>query len=277
MEVYISIDMEGVAGVATRDQTRRGGHGYPRAQLLMTEEANAAIAGAFQGGASTVVVNDSHGTMDNLIHEELDPRARVIFGSPKLQCMMAGLSPENDVALFVGYHAPAGSPGVLAHTFSSHFLEVRLGGRTASEATINTLYAASLGVPVGLVTGDDVICAIAEAEFPGVVTVPVKKAYGWSAADSLAPSLARDKIREGAARAVVAAHTLHPVSVPDEMLLEVELPNATAAELAEQIPGAKRMGSLTVAQQATSMSDVIGFIVVCYQLAEASVLARGER
>ncbi|MCD2106251.1 M55 family metallopeptidase [Rhodococcus erythropolis] len=150
MHVYISVDMEGIAGIATLDQIVRGGHGYQRAQALMTAEANAAIAGAFDAGAQSVLVNDSHGTMDNLLHAELDPRTRVLFGSPKLQCMAEGLTAEHDVALFVGYHAPAGGPGVLAHTFSALFTDVRLDGRTVSESDVNSLYAATHGVPVGL-------------------------------------------------------------------------------------------------------------------------------
>ena len=121
MKVYISVDMEGIAGIATMDQIIRGGTGYPRAQALMTAEANAAIAGAFDAGAEAVVVNDSHGTMDNLLHEQLDPRARLVFGAPKAQCMAQGLNDDTDVALFVGYHAPAGSHGVVAHTFSASF------------------------------------------------------------------------------------------------------------------------------------------------------------
>jgi D-amino peptidase len=92
VQVYISVDMEGVTGIATADQVVRGGHAYPLAQRLMTAEANAAIEGAFAGGAERVVVNDSHGSMDNLLHEELDPRARLIFGTPKLDCMAEGLS-----------------------------------------------------------------------------------------------------------------------------------------------------------------------------------------
>ncbi|UVJ37763.1 M55 family metallopeptidase [Arthrobacter sp. CJ23] len=108
VKTFISIDMEGVAGVATFDQVVRGGYGYPRAQELMTLEANAAIAGAFDAGAEEVVINDSHGTMDNLIHELLDPRAIVVFGSPKAQCMAEGLTADCDVALFIGYHAPRG-------------------------------------------------------------------------------------------------------------------------------------------------------------------------
>src|SRR3954466_5334473 len=111
--------MEGVAGVATNDQIIRGGTGYPRAQELMTEEANAAIRGAFDGGATEVVVNDSHGTMDNLLHDRVDPRARLIFGAPRASCMVQGISREDRLAVFIGYHAAAGAHGVLAHTFSS--------------------------------------------------------------------------------------------------------------------------------------------------------------
>src|SRR3954471_4436480 len=109
MRVFVSVDMEGVAGVATLDQILRGGAGYPRAQELMTAEANAAIRGAFDGGATEVLVNDSHGTMDNLLHDRLDPRARVLFGAPRASCMVQGISAADNLAVFVGYHAGAGA------------------------------------------------------------------------------------------------------------------------------------------------------------------------
>jgi len=198
VKVYISVDMEGIGGIATYDQVVRGGHGYPRAQQLMTEEANAAIDGAFSGGAVEVVVSDSHGTMDNLLHEQLDPRARLIFGSPRGFCMAEGLTEAFDIALFVGYHAPAGCIGVLAHTFSALFTAVRVNGINASETSVNALFAATRGVPVGLVTGDDVICRIADVSEPGITTVAVKKSHGFSAADSLAPPVARERIRAAA-------------------------------------------------------------------------------
>src|SRR5688572_573087 len=97
--VFISVDMEGVAGVATLDQVIRGGHGYPRAQELMTQEANAAIRGAFAGGADEVVVNDSHGTMDNLLHDRLDSRARLGFGAPRAACMVQGITRADTLAV----------------------------------------------------------------------------------------------------------------------------------------------------------------------------------
>src|SRR4051812_21268762 len=186
--------MEGVAGVATFDQIIRGGSGYPRAQELMTAEANAAIRAAFEAGAGEVLVNDSHGTMDNLLHDRLDPRARVVFGAPRPSCMVQGISAADSVAVFVGYHAGAGASGVLAHTFSSNFTEVRLNGQPVTEAEVNGLYAAALGVPVGVITGDDEICDVARKAFPGVTAVEVKKANGFSVTDSLSPASACDLI-----------------------------------------------------------------------------------
>ncbi|MEV8636702.1 M55 family metallopeptidase [Streptosporangium sp. NPDC051023] len=274
MRVYMSIDMEGVAGIATMDQVVRGGHGYPAAQRLMTAEANAAIAGAFDAGAESVLINDSHGTMDNLIHEELDPRARLIFGSPKLDCMAEGISADHDVALFLGYHAAAGEPGVLAHTYSSHFTEVRLNGRVVSEAEGNALQAAAVGVPVGLVTGDDVICATIEAQFPGTRTVEVKTAHGVFAADSLSPSVARERIRVAAAEAVTKAGDLQPVQIPDELRLEIDMPNAAAAELGALIPGIARTGDRTLEGNLTSPREVLGVISICYELAASTTKAR---
>lgn len=274
MKVYISIDMEGVAGVATLDQVVRGGTGYPRAQELMTLEANAAIAGAFDGGASTVVVNDSHGTMDNLLHERLDPRARLIFGSPKAQCMAEGLTADCDVALFVGYHAPAGAPGVLAHTFSAHFGEVRINGSRVSEAEVNALYAASLGVPVGLVTGDDVIGAIASDVFAGAAVVTVKAAHGFSAADTIAPSIARDLVRDAASRAVAGASSLARPVAELPLTLEVDMPSPVAAELGACIPGCHRTADRTVTAVLDDAEDVLGLITVLYELAAGSERAR---
>ena len=183
VDVLISVDMEGIAGIATGQQVRPDGRDYPIARALMTAEANAAVAGAFDGGATSVVVNDSHGPMDNLLGEQLDRRADYVVGRPKPLGMMQEAAPGIGVVLFVGYHAGAADPGgVLAHTYNgAAFAGVRLGGRPISEAELNALIAAAAGVPVGLVTGDDVICGLAGKAFPGVVTAAVKTALGQTA------------------------------------------------------------------------------------------------
>lgn len=274
MNVYISVDMEGVAGVATPDQTSRGGRGYPGAQELMTGEANAAIAGAFEGGADSVTVSDSHGTMDNLLHEQLDPRAHLVFGTPRSGSMTHGLTPDFDVALFVGYHAPAGERGILSHSFSSLFVAYRLNGRTISEAEVNALYAAHRGVPVGLVTGDDVICALAEERLPGTVTVPVKQAEAWTAARSMHPEAARVAVREGAARAVSSVETLEHVSIPDRLVLEAQLQLAQAAEVAALVPGTTRVDAFTIRRELADPAEIVGLTAVWYELAAAALSRR---
>lgn len=260
MRVYVSVDMEGVAGVATLSQIMRGGAGYPRAQALMTAEANAAVDGAFAAGATDVTVNDSHGPMDNLLHSDLDQRARVVFGAPNAQCMAQGLRRGMDVALFVGYHAGSGAPGLLAHTFSPHFTQLRINGRAQTEAEVNALYAASLGVPVGLVTGDEAICAVAAQAFPAAVTVAVKRAEGFTAADSVHPETACADIRAGAARAVESAADLQPLEVPTELVVEIDVTVAPAAELAMFVPGAERLAELTLRRSVADATELLRLI-----------------
>ncbi|MCZ9883191.1 M55 family metallopeptidase [Arthrobacter sp. B2a2-09] len=267
MKVYISVDMEGISGVATYDQIIRGGTGYPRAQALMTAETNAAVEGAFEGGATEVLVNDSHGTMNNLLHEDLDPRARVIFGNPTAFCMAEGLTPDFDVAFYIGYHAPAGVEGLLAHSFSGLFTSFKLNGEIASEASINALFAATRGVPVGLVTGDNVICDIAEREFPGVLTVPVKVAHGFQAANSLSPTYARAAIRKSARAAVQGVEKTRLLPVPDQLRLEIGFQNPLAAELLEAVPGVSRVSNLVIAREVESAEELLGMIGTTYELA----------
>jgi D-amino peptidase len=209
--------------------------------------------------------------MDNLLPDRLDPRARLLNGSPKLQCMAEGLTAEHDVALYVGYHAPAGGPGVLAHTFSGYFGEVRINGTPVSEAEVNALQAGALGVPIGLVAGDDVICAIAQRAFPGATVVQTKIAHGFLAADSLSPAAAGEAIRAGAAQAVRQADQVRPTPVPDRLRLAIDMPNIVGAELAEAIPSVRRTAIRTIEADVDTPDDVVGLIVVSYQLANAGL------
>lgn len=270
MKVLISIDMEGVAGVATARQVVPDRADYAVGRALMTQEANAAVAGAFEGGAAEVLVNDSHGPMDNLVGEQLDPRVSYVVGSPKPLVMMEGLTPDTGVALLVGYHAgPEETVGALAHTYSgTAFAGIRLNGEPLTELWLNALLAAAEGVPVGLVTGDDVICRVAEKLLPGVVTVPVKTSLGVSAALTLHPQAARTAIREGAAAAVVAAGegSLSLPPVPTELVLEAELRQAAAAELVARVPGTERLSARTVRRVVRDPRELLDVIDVWARL-----------
>jgi D-amino peptidase len=248
--VYISIDMEGVAGIATLNQVWRGSDDYPASRLLMTKEANAAVAGAFDGGATRVVVNDSHGDMANLLPEEMDPRAELLIGTPKAWSMMQGFGADFDVALFIAYHARAGTEAaVLDHTYSGRLLyEVRVNGEPWAEADLNAALATTYGVPVGLVTGDDKCCAQALERLKWIRTVEVKQAHGRGSASSMHPSEARRRISEGASEAVRAATSgkLELFRPEAPFTLEADVANTSATELCALVPGVERIGSRTV-------------------------------
>ena len=174
MQVFVSVDMEGVAGVVHVDQTRRTGHDYERAREWMTAECNAAVQGAFLGGATSVIVNDSHADMRNLLIDRLDTRVELISGSLKPLSMVQGIRRADSCALFVGYHAGAASrAGILDHTYYSRVVvRLRVGDRDWNETAINAAVCGSLGVPVGLVTGDETKCEQARPQLgDGVITV----------------------------------------------------------------------------------------------------------
>src|SRR5207302_685956 len=160
--------MEGIAGVVHESQTdpTNPAHAaeYGRFRRLMTAEANAAIEGALAAGASKIVVNDSHWFMRNLLAEELHQAAELLSGDPKPRSMVEGIDAGFDAALFIGYHARAGTRhAVLDHTYADRIHEVRLNGHAVGELGINATLAGVAGVPVALVSGESSLAAEARA------------------------------------------------------------------------------------------------------------------
>ena len=250
MRVYISVDMEGVAGVVHEDQTdptepRHAGE-YNRMRRLMTSEANAAIEGALDAGATRILVNDSHWLMRNLPAEDLHPAAELLSGGPKLRSMVEGVELGFDAALFVGYHAMAGTRhAVIDHTYTSIVHEARLNGRPVGELAINAALAGSHGVPVAMVSGDQALAAEAKALLgDGIETVVVKHAVGRFAARSVSPAESCRRIREGAAAALRRTHL--PFTPDAPIRLEVEFALTHMADMAELLPGSMRTGGRTL-------------------------------
>ncbi len=246
MKVYLSVDLEGIGGVSHTAPTERDDSGYAAAVALMVGEANAAIEGAFAGGAAEVLVNDSHGQMFNLTPEDLDARAVLLQGQ-KPWSMVAGAGPGAgfEVALFVGYHTRAGHPtGTIAHTYSFAPTLTTLQGRPVGEAGINALALSAWGVPVGLIAGDDQLALETEAWFPWAERVVVKTAVGRRAAASVHPTVARERVRAGAERAVKRARA-GELELPDlgrPIVLEAEYRHALEADYAAIVPGVERYG-----------------------------------
>jgi D-amino peptidase len=246
MKVYLSVDMEGIGGISHSDPTQRGDAGYPAAVALMVGEANAAIEGAFAAGATEVLVNDSHGSMFNLVPEDIDARAVLLQGQ-KPWSMVAGAGPDRgfDVALFVGYHTRAGHPtGTIAHTYSGTPTLTTLQGRPVGESGINALPLGAWGIPVGLVSGDDELAIETEAWLPWAERVVVKNVVSRRAAASVHPTVARERVRGGAERAVrrAASGELRALDVGRPVELGAEYANAGQADYAALVPGAERYG-----------------------------------
>ena len=250
MKAYISVDMEGIAGISHPAPTNRGDGEYPAAVALMVGEANAAIDGAFRGGATEVVVNDSHGAMHNLPPIDLDPRARLVQGQ-KPWSMVAGAGPDRGfgVALFVGYHARAGDPlGTIAHTYSGRPVATSLNGRPVGESGLNAIALGAWGVPVGLVCGYDRVAGETAAWFPWAERVVVKEGLGRNGAISVHPTAAREAVRAGAERAVrrALAGEMRPLVLEPPYTIEVAYQTPAQADFAALVPGAERFGDTAV-------------------------------
>ncbi len=246
MNVLISVDMEGISSVVSWDHVTSTHKEYERFRGLMTAEANAAIEGALAGGATRIVVNDSHGGMANILIEELNPAAELISGSPKPFGMMQGIGPDVQAVFLVGYHAAAGTgAAILAHTWSSRVVsEVRLNGQVVGETGLNSALAGAYGVPVVLVTGDRAVTEEARALLGEIETVAVKDGVTRTAARCLHPEVAQERIRQAAERAVKL--TVPPFTLPPPITLRVVFQNALHADMAALLPGSQRVDGRTV-------------------------------
>lgn len=251
MKVFISCDMEGVAGVVDWEQCRSdGGAAYERGCELMLAEVNAAIEGARSAGATEVVVNDSHGAMANLDPAGLKSPTTYISGRHKPAYMMQGLDSSFGAVFFVGYHGSiSGESAVLSHTYNPEVVSgVRLGGEYVGESGINALVAHAHSVPIALITGDAVTIAEAASFAPDHVGVVVKQSVTRFAAHHVHPVEARLSIMQGATQAVKAVRSgrLGPPRLPADLTLDVELQTADLAAVASWVKGVERSGTRTV-------------------------------
>ena len=261
MRVYISADIEGVAGVVAPSQCQAGHADHEKARILMTEEVNAVIEGLLEGGATDILVNDSHGSMINLLPERLHPAADLILGKPKPMNMASGLTDGHDMFCMIGHHSRAGGGGVLSHTTNGFaFHEIRINGVACGEPAIYGAYAAELGVPVGMISGDDRTQKENAALFPGARFAVVKHSLGERAARQLSVPRAHALLRGTAAEAVRAAGTLHARRPDGPFLVEFVTSRAVLADQFAVLPPARRVGPTTVAFDCATMADVIGWM-----------------
>lgn len=247
MKILIAADMEGISGVVNWDQVDPSHAEYSRFRRIMTGEVNAAVCGAFDGGADEVVVSDGHNLASNLMLEELDPRARLNTGTPSLYAMMQGVDQKVDGVMLVGYHARAGTPeAILDHTWSSRTVfNLWLNGVLIGETGLNAALAGHFGARVIMVTGDQAVCAEAKELLGEIETAQVKRACGRMAAECLPVQAAQALIRataERAAKRLAQGEAGVPYQPAAPLRVEVEFITSEMADAAALMPGAERNG-----------------------------------
>lgn len=270
MKLYISGDMEGVAGVSSWQQVdaRTPHPDYQIYRRYYTQEIAAAVAGARSAGVADVLVNDSHGPMRNFVFEELPDDVRIIFGNRKPFSMVQDVDSTYGGAFFVGYHGAIGdADAVLCHTYTpSVVYEARINDLRCSEATINAALLGHFGVPLLMVTGDRTTVEGVQTQMPWVHGVVIKDSIGNFATNSVSPRAAQAMIREGAAVAVRRAAEARPFVLQPPIVLEVTLGKTEQADLLQMIPRFERTGSRTIRFVSDDYPTVFKAFVAMFRL-----------
>ena len=262
LKVYISVDMEGIAGVVSGDQLSPSAFEYERFRGFMTAELLAAIQGARDAGATSIVVSDSHGNGENILIERLPDDITLVRSWPRPLMMMQGIDSTFAAAVFIGYHASTHSmTGVRAHTMSSALLtRVELNGIAVPEAGINAAIAGYFGVPVVAISGDDVAVSEAQQLLGAIEGAVVKHAISFHSASTMMPNAAQALIREKVKAGVTRRAQLRPYVVTAPVRAEVTFKNYRPAELLAYLSIVQRTSSHSIRFTGRDMLEVSRFL-----------------
>ncbi len=258
LKVFISVDMEGLAGVVVSEECSRSGDDYGLFRKIMTRETNAAIEGAVAAGATEIIVRDSHGAKRNILPDLLDPRAKLLRGeSGATKNMMDRLDESFDAVMFIGYHAKAGTPdAIIEHTSTGNVTDFSINGVSLPEAGYNALIAGLYDVPVAFAAGDEAFSRQIRDLLGDVETVAVKDAIG-GAALCLHPEVARDRIRSGVEKALRNLDRFQPYKLSSPYTMVLKLKREEKVYTGALYPGAKRTGDWEVTYTSDNLLDVI--------------------
>lgn len=265
LKVFISVDMEGIGGIGTSEMTNFSGKDYELGRRLMTDEVNTVVAAILDRGPAEILVNDSHGDMRNLLHLELDPRVHYIQGSVKPFGMVQGLDETFDAAIFLGYHARAGTEDAfLAHTGSGAVKGLWLNGREAGEGDLNAAYAGAIGVPVILAAGD----ATFVEQFLQTVSangVKTKRAIGYNTCELRHPAEVKEELRQKTIDALDRLSEFRPWKIQEPVEIRMRFEEAIRTEVLESIPGVERTDGFTVRYRAQDLRQAYRLIRFMYK------------
>ncbi len=264
LKIYISVDMEGVAGVVTGDQLGPSAFEYQRFREFMTAEAVAAVSAAKEAGATEIVVSDSHGNGENLLIEKFPADVRIIRAWPRRYSMMAGIDSTFDAVIFIGYHSSTNNPqGVRAHTFSSATLtRVAVNGKEVTEGSWNAAIAGQFGVPVVMISGDDAAIAEVRSQIGNIEGAEVKKSLGFHSASTLTPEAAQKLIAEKVKAALGRRRDFKPFLVNAPVTLDVTFKHYQPSEVLAYLRGVERPDSHSIRYRCKDILEASDFMQV---------------
>lgn len=262
LKIFISADMEGVVGAVTGEQLSPGGFEYERFRGFMTAEVNAAIDAARAAGATEFVIADAHGNGQNLLIEQLPDDVTIVRSWPRELSMMGGIDDTFDGVIFIGYHSSTGNTrGVRAHTMSSATItSVRLNGIEMTEGSINAAMAGHYGVPVIMVSGDDVAVAENQVLIGDIEGAVVKWAKGFHSAETLTPEAAYEVIRTRTASAISRINDFEPYVLDTPIELELSLKHYRPVEVLSYLPNVERINSHTIRYTGEDIIEISNFL-----------------
>lgn len=264
--IFISVDMEGIGGIGTPAMTSSNGKDYATGRRLMTDEVNAVVRAILERGPADIVINDSHGDHQNLLHTELDPRVTYIQGAIKPLGMVSGLDSSFDAAVFIGYHARAGTPGgFLAHTGSGAVKGLWLNDIEVGEGGMNAAFAGSVGVPVIFASGDSIFAAQFAARVPGVHTVATKVAVTPDAARLVHPNVVHERLAAGIRTALDGLASARPWDIGKPVRVRLRFADIVRPQILTGIPGVEQVDGYTVAFTSESMDAAYRMIRIMYR------------
>jgi len=265
VKIFISVDMEGIGGIGSPHMVSSSGKDYDTGRKLMTAEVNTVVKAILETGPATIVVNDSHGDMQNLLHTELDSRVEYIQSNIKPWGMVQNLDATFDGIIFIGYHAMAGAEnGFLAHTGSGTVKGLWINGTEVGEGGLNAMFAGEMGVPVLLASGDK---AFAEeiSRLIATRTVVTKEAIGGSAAKLLHPDVVNKALREQTLAAMKDLKNAKALAVKQPVTFNLKVDQPTRADVAMGIPGMKRVDGCTISYESRNMKEAYPLIRIIYK------------
>ena len=266
LKIFISVDMEGIGGIGTGKMVRSsGGKDYALGRKLMTEEVNTVVSAIFAHGRAEILVNDSHGDMQNLLHTELDKTVTYIQGNIKPLGMVQGLDETFDAAIFLGYHTRAGDPkGFLAHTGSGSVKGLWLNDIEVGEGGLNAAFAGELGVPVILAAGD--------LEFTKEIgnllktnTVATKEAISPQVAKLVHPEKVRERLEAATRKALDDLKSAKRFNIGKPVRIKMRFASTTRADVLQAIPGMSRIDGFTVSYTAKDMAEAYPLIRLMFK------------